>query len=118
MDELTAEEVSMFREKLLTLQGELEAAVAGTEESAKTVDLDQEIGRLSRMDALQQQSMAKASHRGFQIRLQQIGTALAAIQAGEYGICRACEEPIGRRRLEARPESPLCVQCQSAREKR
>ncbi|MCK4935460.1 MAG: TraR/DksA C4-type zinc finger protein [Elusimicrobiales bacterium] len=28
-----------------------------------------------------------------------------------YGICVACEKPIAEARLEAMPETPLCVNC-------
>ena len=82
-------------------------------EAARPVDLDQPIGRLTRMDAMQQQSMTAASRREFDLRLRQVEQALSMIERGSYGTCRRCEEPIGIRRLEARPESPYCVECQN-----
>ena len=39
-------------------------------------------------------------------------------QASFMLACRRCEEPIGFRRLQARPETPLCVACQNQRERR
>ena len=82
------------------------------------MDLDEPIGRLSRMDAIQQQRMVEANRAGMQRRLAQVRGALERIEAGEYGECAACEEPIGYARLEARPETPLCIACQTKREKR
>jgi DnaK suppressor protein len=81
------------------------------------VDLDEPIGRLSRMDAMQQQKMAQASRRATRMRLDQVGAALANLAAGEYGLCRVCEEPIGYKRLKARPETPRCLECQRKSER-
>ncbi len=37
--------------------------------------------------------------------------ALEAIEAGTYGICENCGEPIPARRLEVAPQATLCVDC-------
>jgi DnaK suppressor protein len=37
--------------------------------------------------------------------------ALAKLDEGSYGLCDACGEPIAPRRLEAMPDSVLCVEC-------
>ena len=50
--------------------------------------------------------------------LSKINTALQKIQDGSFGQCGSCEEPIEKRRLEARPFSTLCVSCQEADEHR
>ncbi len=115
-EELTDQQTEQLQKKLLQLRDELKALLENTEEGAKPVDLGQPIGRLSRMDALQQQSMAKASRRSHQIRLQQVGAALEAIKKEDFGLCKNCEEPIGMARLSARPETPYCLECQGRRE--
>lgn len=43
--------------------------------------------------------------------------ALRSIEAGDYGICNRCRQPIGAERLEARPDAKYCVKCQSEIEK-
>jgi len=48
--------------------------------------------------------------------LRAIEYALARVRAGSYGICRSCGEPIPEERLEAIPETPLCVACQARAE--
>ncbi len=117
-EDLADEQIEEYRRKLIELQGELTAALHSTDESSKTVALDQaSVGRLSRIDAIQQQQMSKAYRSRVRIRLQQVKAALAAIKRGDYGYCNACEEPIALERLEIRPESPICVQCQSERER-
>ncbi|MEM6994849.1 MAG: TraR/DksA family transcriptional regulator [Myxococcota bacterium] len=103
-----------LREHAQRLQVSLDRAADGT----KPVDLDEPIGRLSRMDALAQREMNEAGRRTQQAELAQAKLALEAIEAGEYGLCRACDEPIGFRRLQARPFSTVCLRCQSERERR
>ncbi len=116
-EEPTEEELAELGEALRALQAELEAAVSLGDAGAKPVDLDQPIGRISRVDALQQQAMAKATKDKAKLRLAQVRVALQAHAAGEYGYCRRCEEPIGIGRLRSRPETPFCVECQGRRER-
>ncbi len=47
-----------------------------------------------------------------QHEIDQINTALARLQAGTYGICANCGKPINPARLEARPSSIYCIDCQ------
>ena len=110
-------EIHHFRGKLLGLKKELEQLLSDSVESSRPVDLGLSIGRLSRVDALQQQAMAKANREGHQRRLMLIDAALMALKQGHYGLCRSCEEPISVKRLEARPETPFCLDCQTQREK-
>ncbi|WP_433948574.1 hypothetical protein [Brevundimonas diminuta] len=59
---LTEEEKAELKARMLVWLAELESLDALTDESRKPVELDQQsVGRLSRMDALQQQAMALAS---------------------------------------------------------
>jgi len=117
MEELTTEELGELGDALVALEKELEGVVSRGDEGAKPVDLDQPIGRISRVDALQQQAMAKATKEKAKLRLAQTRVARKAHAEGEYGYCRRCEEPIGVRRLRSRPETPFCVECQGRRER-
>jgi DnaK suppressor protein len=48
--------------------------------------------------------------------LQKIDAALKRIEAGTFGTCLACGEPIGTARLEARPVATLCIDCKAEQE--
>ena len=117
MTDLTEAQIAELVADLRALKEELQAQCAAAREESRPVDLDLPIGRLSRMDAMQQQSMAAANRRSLELRLQQVDAALTAHAEDDYGYCRSCDEPIGYRRLKARPESPFCVGCQGARER-
>lgn len=43
--------------------------------------------------------------------LRDVHQALKSIDAGTYGICRYCKQPIEEKRLLIRPTSSSCVQC-------
>jgi DnaK suppressor protein len=47
-------------------------------------------------------------------QLDDVDAALARIEAGKYGICANCGKKIAPARLEARPESVLCIDCKTA----
>jgi DnaK suppressor protein len=44
--------------------------------------------------------------------------ALGRIDAGTYGVCESCGEPIGKARLMAFPRATLCVACKQRQERR
>ena len=115
---LTDAQVEELHADLLELQATLKAQMSAPSDSAETVDLEQPIGRLSRIDAMQQQKMVQAQRGRIKVRLSQIAMAIRAWDDGDYGDCRTCGECVGYARLKAQPESPLCVTCAGAAEKR
>ena len=114
VDELTPEQIEELRSALQERQAELQHFLEVTLEGTRPVDLQEPIGRLTRMDAIQQQKMTAANRRSNEVRLQQVTMALEAIARDGYGMCRNCEAAIGHRRLRARPEAPYCIDCQDA----
>jgi len=101
-----------FKRQLIHLASELRALDATSRASAQPVMLDQaSVGRLSRMDAMQAQQMAVETSRRRQEELAKIEGALRRIDAGDYGICFVCGEPIDIRRLAIAPTSTRCVNC-------
>jgi DnaK suppressor protein len=49
--------------------------------------------------------------------LSKLDLALKKIDDGTFGICESCDEPIGKKRLEARPETSLCIKCKEDQER-
>ncbi len=81
-------------------------------------ELDQtSVGRLSRIDAMQQQQMAKASARLVDQERRRIETALKRIESEEYGYCILCDEEIAEKRLEFDPSILTCITCAQNAEK-
>lgn len=109
---LSAEQLDGFRERLESARDQIDALLAQTAVDQKAPDLDLPIGRLSRIDAIQMHGMAQMNRRQLEVRRQQVLAALAAVDAGTYGLCRSCRGPIAPKRLEVLPEVPFCVDCQ------
>lgn len=83
-----------------------------TQQSAGTVILDQSsVGRLSRMDAMQQQAMAQGLRGRLQLRHRKLKGALVRIEAGNFGCCCQCDEPLDPARLEIDPSQLFCIDC-------
>jgi DnaK suppressor protein len=100
-----------YRPRLLTEVAGLRAASSGTTADRKPVLLDQQsVGRLSRMDAMQQQAMA-AAQEGRRARLIAIEAALRRLDEGSFGWCVECGEFIDAERLDLDPTLMRCVDC-------
>lgn len=81
-------------------------------EGQKVVTLDQQsVGRLSRMDALQGQAMARATQARREAHRLRIHAAFARMEDGEFGYCMDCGEEIAPKRLELDPTVPTCISC-------
>jgi len=109
--------MNVMKRKLETMRQELENIADAGDDPAAVVQLDQtRVGRLSRMDALQAQAMAKASGERRAVQLREIDAALRRIEEGSYGDCERCDEAINPRRLDADPTARLCIDCASKSE--
>jgi len=81
-------------------------------DASNTVNLDQQsVGRLSRMDALQQQAMAKAMNARRKNEKRVLEEALYRIVQDDYGECIDCGEAIEFNRLKLKPSVLKCLDC-------
>lgn len=87
----------------------LENTRAGT----APVKLKDNIGRLSRMDELHNQSILKANRTVLENRLKRVRAAQSRFAEGYYGYCLDCDEPIALPRLQAYPDAERCIECQT-----
>ena len=97
------------------LEERLEIIITTQENKKKgkvSVELDQtRVGRLSRMDAMQQQAMSQAADRLTDQERQRIQHALGRIKAGDYGHCILCDDEIAEGRLQFDPSILTCISC-------
>ena len=101
------------------LQKQLDDLVRG---AGKTVDeMTDDLGKESFPDPTDRASME--SDRNFELRIRdrerklinKINKTLEKIE-GTFGICEVCGEPIGFKRLEARPVTSHCIECKTSEE--
>ena len=88
-----------------------------SDDSTKPVTLDQQlVGRVSRIDAIQQQQAASANRDHTIALLKPVDAALKRIKSDSYALCLVCNEPIALPRLQAQPHTAYCITCQSKQE--
>lgn len=117
MTMLTPQQIAILREKLKRLREGFESGIEVRRQSSDDIELDQSrVGRLSRMDAMQQQAFAEAADRRARERLIQIKAAAQRLDEDRYGDCIDCSEHIGIERLLSDPCALLCSDCQEERE--
>ena len=91
---------------------ELRALSSGSKDARAPVELDQQsVGRLSRMDAMQQQSMDLAQEERRAQRLAVLDAAPKRMDEDEFAYCLRCGEDIPPARLDVDPAVTLCVDC-------
>ncbi|MEH6552052.1 MAG: TraR/DksA family transcriptional regulator [Pseudomonadales bacterium] len=109
---LDQDQLSRLQTELKDVALELKAQLQGLTDASEPVILDQQsVGRVSRIDAIQQQQMAQASLRQATKHLQEINEALLRMATDDYGWCEDCGNDIGFARLMIKPEAQFCILC-------
>ena len=107
-------DTDIARRRLAARKTELEEISQLSEGARATVTLDQQaVGRLSRMDSMQQQAMAQAQERQRRRDLLRIEMAERRLKDGDYGYCTECDAEIPDGRLAIDPMAEKCVRCAS-----
>ena len=96
---------------LKDLEDEIVERLEATEESAEGPVMNSAVGRLTYMDAYQQQQVTLHARRQLQSRLSAVRAALQRAKEGTYGRCVECGAAIPPERLEYMPEAPFCLKC-------
>jgi DnaK suppressor protein len=119
--------MGLSREQLASLQAALEQRkLALLQQLAGR--MDGELARAPAVEEIETSPADSASNRTLnqlemeadehkQAQLSSIRHALAKIDEGSYGLCDNCGNEIPFSRLNARPEAPLCIACQTRLEK-
>ncbi|MBK7342049.1 MAG: TraR/DksA C4-type zinc finger protein [Saprospiraceae bacterium] len=100
-------------EALLTELEKTRNAIHVYEEMTQPVSPENAIGRVSRMDAIQNKSVAEAALRQARSKLNALEAMAKRLDDPELGICPRCKQPIPVRRVILMPQSPYCVNCAS-----
>jgi len=106
------QKIKKFKDLLIKEKDELKMLSLKTKNSRAPVILDQQsVGRLSRMDAIQQQNMNLATETNRNNKISQIENTLKRIELGTFGICISCGEEISEKRLLIDPTVLKCIDC-------
>ena len=100
-----------IKTKILEEISKTEGLIVEYREMSKPVAPDDAIGRITRMDAINNKSVTEASLRQAEIKLKNLQRVLSLVGTKEFGICIKCGKPIPEARILYRPESLSCVNC-------
>lgn len=115
-EKMKKSELEKFRKQLLERKTEV------IEKARETLNDDMTLDASDLPDEMDLASSEYLQSFTFRLRgrerslLQKIDKALRKIDEGGFGICEECEEPINIKRLEARPETDLCIRCKEDQE--
>lgn len=100
-----------LKETIVSQIAGLKDDIIELQELTKPIPLDASIGRISRMDAINNKTINEASLREKKKLLQRLEKALEKADSKEFGICTKCGKEIPFGRLEYMPHTTRCVQC-------
>ncbi|PKP36272.1 MAG: TraR/DksA family transcriptional regulator [Bacteroidetes bacterium HGW-Bacteroidetes-15] len=108
----------MQKEKKLEFEALIASEISKTlknivdfKEMTQPIAPDDAIGRVSRMDAINNKSVAEAGLRQAEEKLNKLEFALSKVDSDEFGVCRRCGGDIPLGRLALMPQSLYCVKC-------
>ena len=105
---------SQLKEIKLQLQTEIErteATIADYTELCKPIAPENAIGRVSRMDAINNKSVVEAALREAKKKIKQLKLMQSKVDKKDFGTCIKCKQEIPFGRLIIRPHSKFCVNC-------
>ena len=77
----------------------------------KPIAPENSIGRVSRMDAINNKSVVEAALRSAKEKMQQLKFMQNKIKESDFGICKKCNRKIPFGRIMIQPHSKFCVNC-------
>jgi len=110
---MTAEDRADLKIKIEEQIAETLIKIKEIEELCQPIATDVSLGRITRMDAINNKSVAEASLRATKRKLGKLQHALSKIEHPDFGICGVCKRPIQPKRIMLMPESSRCVRCAS-----
>jgi len=90
---------------------EMESQIDQLQEKLKPIAPDCSLGRLTRMEAMNEQEVSQRILEETLLRQTRLRNALSRIDSEMFGVCIECEEEIGIGRMTVRPESVRCIDC-------
>ncbi len=108
---MNSEEKRELKQKIEEAIDAQKTLITSLQETSKPVAPDNAIGRLSRMEALNDRAVSEASLNVAQTKLSRLETALGKVDQPDFGICVSCDHPIPPGRIVLMPEATRCVPC-------
>jgi DnaK suppressor protein len=113
---LKKREIEAYRKQLVERREELVVKLAEFRNESKEVETDIAQDLADKAESSYTKEFLLSLSDAEREQLFQIDAALKRIRRGDFGICQMCQKDIGRKRLNALPWTPLCIDCQEKAE--
>lgn len=110
MEHVSDEEI---KERILNEIAKTEKIILEYKEMTKPVAPENAIGRISRMDAINNKAVTESALREAQSKLEKLKYVLDKVGEDDFGVCKKCKQPIPLGRILLMPHSFYCVKCAS-----
>ena len=108
---MNKEQKKQIEEKLNNEVEDTKTKINKYKELSQPIAPENSIGRISRMDAINNKSVVEAALREAEVKLLKLLDIQKKITQNDFGLCIKCKNEIPFGRLIFRPESQLCVHC-------
>jgi len=100
-----------IKAKILEEIEKTKKSIADYKELTKPISPENAIGRISRMDAINNKSVIEAALRQAESKLKNLQAVLENMEDQDFGLCQKCQKPIPIGRILLMPQSRFCVNC-------
>jgi len=108
---MTGEEQQQLKEKMEARLVELEVSIKELKEASKPLGLDNSVGRLSRMDYINNKAISESQIRKSESEINGLRRWLSLFDSPKFGKCSKCGNEININRLLLMPASSRCIKC-------
>lgn len=110
---MTKQELKDVKEKVVQEIDKTEKSIEDYRDMTKPIAPENAVGRISRMDAINNKSVAEAALRQAEVKLINLQNVLSSADGSDFGLCLKCQKPIPIGRILIMPQSRYCVNCAS-----
>ncbi len=108
---MTDKQLDDIRNKIREEITKTELMIEEYKENSKPVALESSIGRISRMDAINNKSITEAALQNAELKLSKLINMLPRVGTEDFGLCAKCKSEIPVMRILLMPQSRFCVNC-------
>jgi DnaK suppressor protein len=113
---MTEEQLEFYKGQILSQIAKIEERLNSQASQAIATDTNEMADEIDRASVEEARRLELNRIEHDKLHLRKLKTALKRIESDDFGYCESCGDEIGHKRLQARPESRFCVECQSTKE--
>ena len=110
---MTPKEIQEIKEKIDSEKEKTQKEISDYKELTKPIAPDCAIGRVSRMDAINNKAIYDNALRKAENKLRNLEYVITQLEKSDFGLCAKCNSKIPIQRIIIMPQSRLCVNCVS-----